>query len=93
MKSDGDALVDGVRRRVHVSAPTGGRIAVTDCAGAVKAAPTGLSGVTCLALSAGSGQVYAAVTNGDRIVPVDRHRTRSVDIAPEGVTHRHSSSP
>ncbi|MFJ4691067.1 YncE family protein [Streptomyces sp. NPDC088766] len=71
VKSVGDIVVDGAHQRVYVSDPTGGKIVVTDYAGAVKATLTGLPGVTGLALSADSGQVYAAVTNGDRIVSVD----------------------
>ncbi|MEV6615468.1 Ig-like domain repeat protein [Streptomyces sp. NPDC051051] len=71
VKSVGDLVVDGAHQRVYVSDPTGGKIVVTDYTGAVKATLTGLSGVTGLALSADSGQVYAAVTTGDRIVSVD----------------------
>ncbi|KOG33568.1 YncE family protein [Streptomyces resistomycificus] len=71
VKSVGDIVVDGTHRRVYVSDPTGGKIVVTDYAGAVKASLTGLSGVSGLALSADSGQVYAAVKNGNRIVSVE----------------------
>ncbi|MFE9440385.1 YncE family protein [Streptomyces sp. NPDC006602] len=71
VKSVGDLVVDGAHQRVYVSDPTGGKIVVTDYAGAVKATLTGLPGVSGLALSADSGQVYAAVTNDNRIVSVD----------------------
>jgi hypothetical protein len=71
VKSVGDLVVDGAHRRVYVSDPTSGKIVVTDYAGTVKATLTGLSGVTGLALSADSGQVYAAVKNGNRIVSVE----------------------
>ncbi|GAA4002105.1 hypothetical protein GCM10022232_45990 [Streptomyces plumbiresistens] len=71
VKSVGDIVVDGVHQRVYVSDPTGGKIVVTDYAGAVKATLSGLSGVSGLALSADSGQVYAAVKNGNRIVSVE----------------------
>ncbi|GCB51701.1 YncE family protein [Streptomyces sp. NL15-2K] len=71
VKSVGDIVVDGAHQRVYVSDPTGGKIVVTDYAGAVKATLTGLAGVTGLALSADSGQVYAAVKNSDRIVSVE----------------------
>ncbi len=71
VKSVGDMVVDGNRQRVYISDPTGGRIVVTDYAGAVKATLTGLPGVTGLALSADSGQVYAAVKDTGRIVSVD----------------------
>lgn len=70
VKSVGDIVVDGAHKRVYVSDPTGGKIVVTDYSGAVQATLTGLSGVTGLALSADSGQVYAAVKNGNRIVAV-----------------------
>ncbi|MER5214952.1 Ig-like domain repeat protein [Streptomyces sp. NPDC002838] len=71
VKSVGDIVVDGAHQRVYVSDPTGGKIVVTDYAGAVKATLSGLAGVTGLALSADSGQVYAAVKNSDRIVSVE----------------------
>jgi hypothetical protein len=71
VKSVGDLVVDGAHRRVYVSDPTSGKIVVTDYAGTVKATLTGLSGVTGLSLSADSGQVYAAVKNGNRIVSVE----------------------
>ncbi|MFD8807090.1 Ig-like domain repeat protein [Streptomyces sp. NPDC059597] len=69
--SVGDMVVDGAHQRVYVSDPSGGKIVVTDYSGTVKATLTGLSGVTGLALSADSGQVYAAVKNSDRIIAVD----------------------
>ncbi|MFJ1974576.1 YncE family protein [Streptomyces sp. NPDC087903] len=71
VKSVGDIVVDGAHRRVYLSDPTGGKIVVTDYAGVVKATLTGLPGVTGLALSADSGQVYAAVKGSDRIVSVE----------------------
>lgn len=71
MKSVGDIVVDGTHRRVYVSDPAGGKIVVTDYTGLVKATLTGLPGVSGLALSADSGQVYAAVKSGDRIVSVE----------------------
>ncbi|MEU9400404.1 Ig-like domain repeat protein [Streptomyces sp. NPDC048242] len=69
--SVGDMIVDGAHQRVYVSDPSTGRIVVTDYSGTVKATLAGLSGVTGLALSADSGQVYAAVKNSDRIIAVD----------------------
>ncbi|MFF3485038.1 YncE family protein [Streptomyces sp. NPDC002701] len=69
--SVGDIVVDGAHQRVYVSDPTGGKIVVTDYTGAVRATLTGLQGVTGLALSADSGQVYAAVKSGNRIVSVE----------------------
>ncbi|MGW7052326.1 YncE family protein [Streptomyces sp. NPDC054887] len=71
VKSVGDIVVDGVHRRVYVSDPTSGKIVVTDYTGAVQATLTGLPGVTGLALSADSGQVYAAVKDTARIVSVE----------------------
>jgi hypothetical protein len=71
VESVGDIVVDGAHQRVYVSDPHGGKIVVTDYTGAVKTTLTGLPGVTGLALSADSGQVYAAVTNGNRIVSVE----------------------
>ncbi|MER6788516.1 Ig-like domain repeat protein [Streptomyces sp. NPDC000658] len=71
VESVGDIVVDGVHQRVYVSDPSSGKIVVTDYTGAVKATLTGLSGVTGLALSADSGQVYAAVKNSSRIVSVE----------------------
>ncbi|MFF8591853.1 YncE family protein [Streptomyces sp. NPDC015220] len=70
VKSVGDIVVDGTHQRVYVSDPTGGKIVVTDYSGAVKATLTGLSGVTGLALSADSGQLYAAVKNTGQIISV-----------------------
>ncbi|MCL8010921.1 Ig-like domain repeat protein [Streptomyces sp. AS02] len=71
VKSVGDIVVDGAHQRVYVSDPTGGKIVVTDYTGAVKATLTGLAGVSGLALSGDSGQVYAAVKDSDRIVAVE----------------------
>ncbi|MEW2129065.1 Ig-like domain repeat protein [Streptomyces sp. NPDC005435] len=69
--SVGDMVVDGVHHRVYLSDPAGGKLVVTDYSGTVVSTLTGLSGVTGLALSADSGQVYAAVKNSDRIIAVD----------------------
>ncbi|MFI6644794.1 Ig-like domain repeat protein [Streptomyces sp. NPDC050504] len=69
--SVGDLVVDGVHQRVYVSDPSSGKIVVTDYAGTVKATLTGLSGVSGLALSADSSQVYAAVKDARRIVSVE----------------------
>ncbi|WP_446041315.1 YncE family protein [Streptomyces sp. SID1121] len=71
LKSAGDVLVDGLHQRVYVSDPTGGKLVVTDYAGTVQKTVTGLPGVDGLALSADSGQVYAAVAASNRIVSVD----------------------
>ncbi|MGW3244742.1 YncE family protein [Streptomyces sp. NPDC001070] len=71
VKSVGAMVVDGVHQRVYVSDPTSGKIVVTDYAGTVKATLTGLSGVMGLALSADSGQVYAAVKNDRRIISLE----------------------
>ncbi|MFE5406840.1 YncE family protein [Streptomyces sp. NPDC056580] len=71
VKAVGDIIVDGAHQRVYVSDPAGGKIVVTDYSGTVKATLTGLSGVSGLALSADSGQVYAAVKNGNRIISVE----------------------
>lgn len=88
VSSVGDIVVDGAHQRVYVSDPTGGKIVVTDYTGTVKATLTGLSGVTGLALSADSGQVYAAVRSGNRIVSVETAtytRTASYPVgAPPG---------
>jgi hypothetical protein len=83
VKSVGDLVVDGAHQRVYVSDPTGGKIVVTDYAGTVKATLAGLPGVTGLALSADSGQVYAAVMGADRIVSVETQtstQTASYDL-------------
>ncbi|MFI5758625.1 YncE family protein [Streptomyces sp. NPDC051569] len=84
VKSVGDLVVDGAHQRVYLSDPTGGKIVVTDYSGTVKASLTGLPGVTGLALSADSGQVYAAVKGTDRIVSVETRTyttTASYDLA------------
>ncbi|MFF5156268.1 YncE family protein [Streptomyces sp. NPDC000348] len=83
--SFGDIVVDGDHRRVYVSDPTGGKIVVTDYSGTVKATLTGLTGVTGLALSADSGQVYAAVKNGNRIVSVETNTYTQSASYPVGV--------
>ncbi|MEU5707747.1 YncE family protein [Streptomyces flaveolus] len=85
MKSVGDVVVDGSHKRVYVSDPTGGKIVVTDYSGTVKATLTGLSGVTGLALSADSGQVYAAVKGGNRIVSVETSTYTQTASYPVGV--------
>ncbi|GAB2735456.1 Ig-like domain repeat protein [Streptomyces bullii] len=85
VKSVGDLVVDGAHRRVYVSDPASGKIVVTDYSGAVQATVTGLPGVTGLALSADSAQVYAAVKDSDRIVSVEtRTYTRTADYALAG---------
>ncbi|MFJ3231491.1 YncE family protein [Streptomyces sp. NPDC086787] len=71
VKSVGDMVVDGAHQRVYLSDPASGQIVVTDYAGTVKATLTGLPGVKGLALSADSGQVYAAVKDAGRIVSVE----------------------
>ncbi|UFQ16540.1 MULTISPECIES: YncE family protein [Streptomyces] len=67
----GDIVVDGAHQRVYVSDPLVGKIVVTDYAGKVVGTLTGLPGVSGLTLSADSGQVYAAVTDKNRIVSVE----------------------
>ncbi|WP_217127250.1 Ig-like domain repeat protein [Streptomyces sp. AC558_RSS880] len=86
VKSVGDIVVDGAHQRVYVSDPTGGTIVVTDYSGTVKATLTSLSGVTGLALSADSGQVYAAVKDGNRIVSVETSTYTRTASHPVGVT-------
>jgi hypothetical protein len=71
VQSVGAMVVDGVHQRVYVSDPTGGKIVVTDYAGAVTQTLSGLAGVTGLALAPDSGHVYAAVKGSDRIISVD----------------------
>ncbi|MFF0782837.1 YncE family protein [Streptomyces sp. NPDC003720] len=85
MKAVGDIIVDGAHQRVYVSDPSGGKIVVTDYSGTVKATLTGLSGVTGLALSADSGQVYAAVRNGNRIISVETKTYTQTASYPLGV--------
>ncbi|MFD5078896.1 YncE family protein [Streptomyces sp. NPDC058371] len=85
VKAVGDMVVDGTHQRVYVSDPTGNKIVVTDYAGAVQATLTGLSGVTGLALSADSGQVYAAVKNDNRIVSVETATYTQTASYPLGV--------
>ncbi|MFF7898307.1 YncE family protein [Streptomyces sp. NPDC007920] len=88
VNSVGDMVVDGVHQRVYISDPDAGKILVTDYSGTVKATLSGLSGVTGLALSADSGEVYAAVKNDHRIVSVEtgtytRTASYPVDAAPD----------
>ncbi|MFJ9833613.1 YncE family protein [Streptomyces sp. NPDC101169] len=85
VKAVGDIIVDGAHQRVYVSDPSGGKIVVTDYSGTVKATLTGLSGVTGLALSADSGQVYAAVKNGNRIISVETKTYTQTASYPLGV--------
>ncbi|GAA1350719.1 WD40 repeat domain-containing protein [Streptomyces beijiangensis] len=83
LKSAGDVVVDGVHQRVYISDPTAGKIVVTDYAGTAVATLTGLTGVDGLALSADSGQIYAAVAGTDRIVSVETStytQTASYDL-------------
>ncbi|MGW7079262.1 YncE family protein [Streptomyces sp. NPDC054866] len=85
VKSAGDVLVDGEHQRVYVSDPRGGKIVVTDYAGAVKATLDGLPDVEGLALSPDSGQVYAAVAGLNRIVSVETSSyTQSASYALDG---------
>ncbi|MGA4849715.1 YncE family protein [Streptomyces sp. G5(2025)] len=67
----GDIVVDGAHQRVYVSDPLVGKIVVTDYAGKVEGTLAGLPGVSGLTLSADSGQVFAAVTDKNRIVSVE----------------------
>ncbi|MEU6125738.1 Ig-like domain repeat protein [Streptomyces sp. NPDC047123] len=83
VSSVGDIAVDGVHRRVYVSDPLVGKIVVTDYAGKVKGTLTGLPGVSGLTLSDDSRQVYAAVSDKNRIVSVETDmytRTASYDV-------------
>ncbi|MFF4505453.1 YncE family protein [Streptomyces sp. NPDC001401] len=71
VKSVGDMVVDGVHQLVYVSDPTSGKIIVTDYSGTVRTTLADEPGVTGLALSADSSQLYAAVKGDNRIVTVD----------------------
>ncbi|MET9911787.1 Ig-like domain repeat protein [Streptomyces sp. NPDC006476] len=71
VKSVGDMVVDGVHRLVYISDPTSGKILITDYSGTVRATLANEPGVTGLALSADSSQLYAAVKGDDRIVAID----------------------
>ncbi|MGY0060158.1 Ig-like domain repeat protein [Streptomyces sp. LZ34] len=71
VKSAGDVVVDGVHQKVFISDPYSGKIVATDYAGRVLATVTDLTGVDGLALSADSGQLYAAVPGDDSIVSVE----------------------
>ncbi|MGW8883099.1 Ig-like domain repeat protein [Streptomyces sp. NPDC055749] len=64
----GDIVVDGVHQKIFISDPYSGKLVATDYAGRVQATLTGLPGVNGLALSADSGQLYAAVPGDDSIV-------------------------
>ncbi|MFI8093430.1 YncE family protein [Streptomyces sp. NPDC086080] len=85
VSSVGDIVVDGVHQRVYLSDPTSGKIVVTDYNGTVKATLTGLSGVSGLALSADSGQVYAAVKGRNGIVSVETSTYTETARYPLGV--------
>ncbi|WP_328920500.1 Ig-like domain repeat protein [Streptomyces sp. NBC_00208] len=71
VKSAGDIVVDGVHQKIFISDPYGGTLIATDYSGTVLATLTGLTGVDGLALSADSGQLYAAVPGDDSIVSVE----------------------
>ena len=66
-----DTVVDGVHQHVFISDPFHNQIVVTDFAGKVVTALTGLSQVRGLELSPDSGTVYAAVYGADKIVAID----------------------
>ncbi|WP_406382499.1 Ig-like domain repeat protein [Streptomyces sp. NBC_01618] len=68
VKSAGDIVVDGVHQKIFISDPYGGTLVATDYTGTVLATLAGLPGVDGLALSADSGQLYAAVPGADSIV-------------------------
>ncbi|MFJ1649682.1 Ig-like domain repeat protein [Streptomyces sp. NPDC088258] len=68
--STGDIVVDGVHKKVFISDPSLGKVVATNYAGTVLGTVTGLPGVDGLALSADSGQLYAAVPGDDSIVSV-----------------------
>lgn len=70
MTSVGDVLVDGVHQHVFITDPTSGKLVVTDYTGGVVATLPDLPGVSGLAISADSGQVYAAVADKDTIASV-----------------------
>ena len=71
IKTAGDIVVDGVHQKIFISDPYSGTLVATDYAGRVLATLTGLPGVDGLALSADSGQLYAAVPGDDSIVSVE----------------------
>ncbi|MER5951274.1 WD40 repeat domain-containing protein [Streptomyces sp. NPDC001904] len=66
-----DIAVDGVHKRVYLSAPQDNAIVVTDYSGTEVNRITGLAGVQGLALSADSARLYAAVQNTDKIAAID----------------------
>ncbi|MEW1719553.1 Ig-like domain repeat protein [Streptomyces sp. NPDC093109] len=70
VSSTGDIVVDGVHKRVFISDPAQGKVVATDYAGKVVGTVAGLPGVDGLALSADSGQLYAAVPGTDSIVAI-----------------------
>ncbi|MGI5456397.1 Ig-like domain repeat protein [Streptomyces sp. CA-249302] len=71
VKSVGDMVVDGVHKLVYISDPTSGKIVIADYTGTVRATLANEPGVTGLALSADSSQLYAAVKGDKRIVAID----------------------
>ncbi|MYT70053.1 MULTISPECIES: Ig-like domain repeat protein [unclassified Streptomyces] len=73
-----DIAVDGVHKRVYLSAPQDNAIVVTDYSGTEVQRITGLDGVQGLALSADSGRLYAAVQNTDKIAAIDTADTTKV---------------
>src|SRR3954466_1249135 len=70
VRSVGGIVVDGVHQRIFVSDPFQSKIVVTDYSGTVVGTKTDLPKVHGLALSADSGQLYAAVTGADAIVSI-----------------------
>ncbi|GII53737.1 hypothetical protein Pth03_21260 [Planotetraspora thailandica] len=71
LSSFGDMVVDGLHKKIFVSDPYSGKVVATDYAGTVLGTVTGLPKVHGLALSADSGQLYAAVPGDHAIVSVD----------------------
>ncbi|MFB9554465.1 Ig-like domain repeat protein [Streptomyces roseoviridis] len=71
VSSVGDMVVDGVHQKIFISDPYLGKVVATDYAGRVLSTATGLPGVTGLALSADSTQLYAAVPGADAVVTLE----------------------
>ncbi|SCK18140.1 hypothetical protein YW7DRAFT_01239 [Streptomyces sp. AmelKG-E11A] len=67
----GDVVVDGVGKKIFVSDPYSGRIVALDYTGRTLATVAGLPGVSGLALSADSTQLYAAVPGDNSIVSLE----------------------
>ncbi|WP_394432171.1 WD40 repeat domain-containing protein [Streptomyces sp. SGAir0957] len=66
-----DMAVDGVHKRVFLSAPENDAVVVTDYAGKELQRVGNLDGVRGLALSADSSRLYAALTNTNTIAAID----------------------